>query len=262
MHYKLLIDADSILYKVGYRNADTLHVEHMYADVIREISKIEQAMWLRVNYVKGDTIETEVLLTKGSNFRYDIFPAYKSNRKEKTALDDTVSELRKLTLSRLDYATYTENTEADDIIIDKSNRPQLADTTMFIAAIDKDITGVCLVPCYNYNKNVWVEAHSPLEAEVAILTQTIVGDNSDGYNFCKGLGPVKAKEVIDDLLAERITKQDYIDKFGSEANCIVANRLVRMDQYDTATNTLTLWTLDDWSLDRLKPAVIDTSNDW
>jgi len=262
MHYKLLIDADSLLYKVGYRNADTLHVEHMYADVIREISKIEQAMWLRVGYAKGDTIETEVLLTKGSNFRYDIFPEYKNNRKEKTALDATVSELRKLILSRLDYATYTENTEADDIIIDKSNRPQPVDTTMFIAAIDKDITGVCLVPCYNYNKNVWIEAHTPLEAEVAVLTQAIVGDSSDGYKGIKGIGAVGAKKIVDDLLAERITKQDYIDKFESEEQCVLMNRLVRMDQYDTTTNTLTLWTLDDWSLDRLKPAVIDTSNDW
>lgn len=248
MNYKLLIDTDSIYYKCGYRTMNSLNIEHMYADVIKEVAKIEQALWTKFGYVKGDTLSTELLVTKGSNFRYDIYPEYKSNRKEKTELDNIVKIVKNLTLDRLEYASFVPNTEADDVIIALSNQPQPENTTLVISAIDKDVVNASLVPCYNYNKTEWVEPHTTQQVEAWYLHQSIEGDSVDKIRGVYKTGKVGAKKFIDGLLAGTNSKQDYIDLFESPEDCELQNRLVRMHQWNPVTEEVTLWTLGDWCL--------------
>ena len=243
MNYKLVIDSDSLLYVAGYRHIESLNAEHMYADFLKEVGKIETALWARTGYCKGDTLSTELILTVGSNFRYTIFPQYKSNRKEKTELDKTVSKLRKLALERLDYCYYHENAEADDVIISMVNTHTDSTTKLFISCIDKDVTNASLVPSWNYKKNVWDEASIAEQVEKWYLTQAIMGDSSDAIPGIKGTGKVGAAKIMS---AQYLTAEQYAAHFESREHCELMNQLVRMDQYNIHTKELKLWTLADF----------------
>ena len=250
MNYKLLTDADSLLYQVGHRHRDTLVLEHMYFDFAKEISKIEKVVWEREGYSKGDTLETELIFTQDTNFRYTLYPLYKFNRKEKTALDETVKELKKLVINRLDFA-YTElNVEADDVVISKAKYHTDKNTKVFIVAMDKDVVNASTVPTYNYHhmKKLWIEANSAQKIEEWYLFQAIMGDSEDKIPGIKGVGKVGAKKIVEDLKAGRLSKEGYAMKFGSTEECELMNRLVRMDQWDPNTKEIKLWTLNDWCL--------------
>ena len=248
MNYKLLTDADSLLYIVGYRHKETLDIERMYFDFAKEISKIETALWIREGYSKGDTLETELIFTQGNNFRYEVYPQYKFNRKEKTALDEIVKKLKQLIIDRLDFAYSTPNVEADDVVISKAKQHKDKSTKVFIVAIDKDVINASSVPCFNYKKNEWAEKKTSQQIEEWYLFQAIMGDSGDGIPGIKGVGKVGAKKIVDDLKAGRLSKEGYVMKFGSTEECELMNRLVRMDQWDPNTKEIKLWTLNDWCL--------------
>lgn len=248
MNYKLLTDADSLLYVVGYRHKDTLDIERMYFDFAKEVNKIETALWVREGYSKGDTLETELVFTKGNNFRYEIYPQYKFNRKEKTDLDLIVKQLKKLIIDRVDFAYSETNVEADDVVISKVKQHTDKNIKVFIAAIDKDVINASSVPCFNYKKKEWIEKSTSVQIEEWYLLQAVMGDSSDGIPGIKGVGKVGAKKIIDDLKAGRLSKEGYAMKFGSTEECELMNRLVRMDQWNPNTGELKLWTLNDWSL--------------
>ena len=91
----LIIDADSIMYFSTYFPEDSL------LDFPTEEDKIEEAKYRTRNKLQEiqNAIEefynirqTFIFIGGGNNFRYDIFPAYKSNRKDKNALIPIIAD--------------------------------------------------------------------------------------------------------------------------------------------------------------------------
>jgi 5'-3' exonuclease len=97
---KLIIDADSICYLSCYAFKDDGNIEDIYIDFWQRVKIIEIEIWKK--YQLSDVI---ISLTSSTNFRYDLYPEYKANRKKKDEqaekLSENVKKLKKLIYERL-----------------------------------------------------------------------------------------------------------------------------------------------------------------
>ena len=230
MNYHIIIDADSLLYKAVWREPDNL--EKAYLEFCGDVAKSKSAVFQQVEYKPKDTVSYELVFTKGSNFRYSIYPDYKASRGDKLA---GVDELFELIQSRLEIVI-PEEVEADDYVIAKAKV-----TGDFIACIDKDIIKASPVPCYNFNKNEWTSANRVEDVEQWYLYQAMMGDSTDNIKGAKGVGKVGAQKVLNQLLGSDLGWEHFTSQFESEEKAIQSIRLVRMDQWDYNTKTLKLW---------------------
>jgi hypothetical protein len=122
--------------------------------------------------------ETFIFIGGGSNFRYKLYPDYKSNRKEKNPLVPIVADYM---LDEL-HAIPSVGAEADDYVYDAY---VLSEGNCVVAAIDKDVLYNCPdVPFYNYRSHgdtLGEFKHiSKEESRLAIASQVVIGDSGDG----------------------------------------------------------------------------------
>jgi 5'-3' exonuclease len=157
---------------------------------------------------------------KETNFRYNINPDYKANRKDK--VDPRHREACKAFLIQEYNAITTTYGEGDDAL----GVHQTEDT--IIASIDKDLL---MIPGHHWNfvKEEYKEV-SELDGLKAFYRQMLIGDPSDGIKGIDGIGKVKAAKLIDHLNEEyemRNVVQNYyieseggMNRFNMNANCL------------------------------------------
>ena len=128
-----------------------------------------------------------------NNFRKDLNPDYKSNRKNTRkptcyyALKDSITELEGIPK----ITTMTcKDLEGDDVL-------GILATEFYkdsvIVSMDKDFK---TIPCYfyNYDKKT-LESHFD-DHRYWVMYQTLVGDLTDGYKGCPGIGKVSAERIL------------------------------------------------------------------
>ena len=129
-----------------------------------------------------------ICLGHHSNFRYAVFPQYKSNRRgvRKAAC---YNELRNFLTRNYDTAILP-NVEADDAlgIMHQRERGDL------IYSPDKDLRTIAGT---HMKMDGELEDVSELEANRSFFKQVLTGDSCDGYNGCPGVG-ANAKLFEDD----------------------------------------------------------------
>ena len=76
------------------------------------------------------------------------------------------------------------------------------------------------------------------------LFQTLTGDATDGYKGCPKVGPVAANKILDDDCSFDAVVKAYekagLSKFEATQQAQVA-RILRFENYDLETDTLTIW---------------------
>lgn len=175
----LLIDADSLCFHakdVSYTQAvETLE---------RKIDNIIRFSGCR---------KYEIYLTIGRNFRFNLLPSYKENRK-KQERPAYVKQLKQHLVDNY-VAIYDETLEADDLVIDKFNSDR---DKYIVASIDKDLLynhSGCHINLYNLS---WVTVTDE-EAYNHFYKQVIIGDTVDNIpSLCKGLGEARIKKMVKD----------------------------------------------------------------
>lgn len=225
----IAIDADSIAYKACYRHQteDGCDIELAYFEFCQEIGKIRSAPFTGNEplfvYEKGDSVDIVICFSPKKTFRNEIYPEYKANRKTSNIVG--VTELTKLVATRLkQWIMIVKNQEADDIV------NYLARTKNYlVAAIDKDVINANPTHTYNYNTFKWNQPNSQWKIDQWYLYQTLLGDNTDNIKGAKGIGKVKAQEIIDngaDCL------DDIEPYFKNRTDLMINHWLVRMDQFN------------------------------
>tara|TARA_R110002167_G_scaffold149240_2_gene342466 strand:+ start:341 stop:1183 length:843 start_codon:yes stop_codon:yes gene_type:complete len=185
----LIIDADSIMYFATHFPESSLMEFPTEQDRIEEAkyrtkSKIHEIHNNIDSYYNIQ--ETFMFIGGGNNFRYDIFPNYKSNRKNKNELIPIIADYM---LEELN-AIPSVGAEADDYVY---NATVLSKGACVVAAIDKDVLYNCPdIPFYNYRsyKDTLGEFKciDKLESRLAIASQVVIGDSGDGIPGAKGVG--------------------------------------------------------------------------
>src|SRR5690606_35316533 len=96
------------------------------------------------------------------------------------------------------YETYERpRLEGDDVLGMIATNPKMYPGEKIVCAIDKDLK---TIPCtlYNYEKQELREI-TRYEADHFWMMQTLMGDRTDGYPGCPGIGPKKAEKILEGL---------------------------------------------------------------
>lgn len=219
----LLVDADSMLYNVVYSNKDIdKPLNEQLTDFEAQINGVKNA-------VESDGFEVEDIIyfftTCRNNFRKDILPSYKANRKP-NEITKQVGILKKYVIQELEYdlqdVRYSDTLEADDLVGTASR--DYGDSCI-IVAIDKDLKQLEGAH-FNYYKDKmkdpegneiteWFETPTGFnikrvkkeyrgwqfttkqEGFELLLCQLLIGDNSDNIKGVDKIGAKKAPKLIE-----------------------------------------------------------------
>lgn len=143
-------------------------------------------------------------LNRRSNWRLDVLPSYKAqrgDRKSRPLLHDMLEHV----LAE-HYQFYRKpRLEGDDVLGILATNPHVIKGRKIIVTIDKDLR---TIPTriqrgsenflYHIPKKgkPRIETITEAQADWYWMYQTLIGDTTDGYKGCPGVGPVKAREVL------------------------------------------------------------------
>jgi len=191
----LIVDGDIYVYRaaVGCERSHDWG-DDMYslvADARQGWQQLESDLEELRDTFPGEATDMTLCLTGTRNWRKEENPNYKLNRKGKRkplAMNALLERLRESYTCSL-----TEGLEADDLMGLMSNG---RDTC--IVSIDKDMRGVPGL-LFNPDKMTEVQTVTVDDADHWHMLQTLMGDVTDGYPGCPGVGPVGAAKLLDPL---------------------------------------------------------------
>lgn len=204
-----LIDADVISYVVCHNKIG--EPEKTLEEAISSANSYLQGL------INGTNIEEfHLFFTIGSNFRYQIYPEYKANRKN-SEKPPFFNEVRDYLIKEYN-GIHGYNLEADDILNIYKNKYIEDRVSYVVISTDKDITN--LFGC-NYDiKNNVINLVDQDFSDRYFWKSMICGDTADNIKAIPGKGPAFAEKLflnIDDVESYRnLVLNEYITKFGEE----------------------------------------------
>lgn len=236
----LLIDADHLIYEAAFASEEAVEWSEDQFCLWADLAKARDIFHEKIVSIREPLKEDHNILLAFSDsaksFRIDFWPTYKSGRGRRPLL---YRPLREWALDGAGYVTFLRpNLEADDILGILATHPKIVPGRKIIYSPDKDllqIPGEHLID----GEIVTVSAR---EAELFALTQTLTGDQTDGYPGCPGIGakraPIIAEAGWPAIVAAYekagLTEDDAL----IQARCA---RLLTAETYDFATRTPILW---------------------
>ena len=226
----LAIDGDSLLFLSCYRYRDNFNLELAYFDFAGRIKQLESELYKRVNEVE----DVVICLTSSTNFRYEIYPEYKDNRKktetdDSKALKDNVKELKRLIYSRIkDMCFVSSIVEADDSVVMYSHKGY------YVCAIDSDVVNQCVTPVFNFHSKHWKWEHEGLyESDIflRVLYESMMGKSKDNVPGISKCGKVCANKHIQSIKKCDMSFQDYVELFPLPEDMLLNYRLCDCSQY-------------------------------
>jgi len=203
----VLIDADLVCYRCAASVGDGAEdIAHARCDtLVRELIHTTNSEYYTC------------FLTGQNNFRKQINPEYKANRKD-TVPPQWLQSCRQFLVQEWN-AVVSDGCEADDLL----GITQTEDS--IIASLDKDLL---MIPGNHYN---WVNDEftttTPLDGLRCLYRQMLIGDRADNIFGVDGIGKVKAARIIDVLDDEQdmietvfsLYKED-VERFIMNAQCL------------------------------------------
>lgn len=243
-----LIDCDFIVYRacaaaedeIDFGN-DVIVVQSKFSDAIKNIDRDLDRIYVFLERTFQQEPHLFLLFSDSQNFRKLVDPAYKGHRNRKKpcgyvraqkALEQTYKVIR------------LPGLEADDTMGIMSQTLSQAGNEVVICSPDKDMRQIP-GKLWDLNPENAIQHITSKEGWRWFLTQTMTGDQTDGYSGVPGIGKVKADALIDKHGAAWDTViQAYLKAGLTEDDAIRNARLARIltaDDFDFATGTPRLW---------------------
>ena len=256
MRTVIIIDADTIAVQAGAAVQVAIKwsddVYSMYADGEEawvQVQEYIEDLQLSIASLLGDPIDTTTIVLAFSDpkrkyFRHKILPTYKANRQKREG-PMLVGYLKKKMAKK--YKTYViRNLEADDILGILATNKDLIPEDAIMVSVDKDLQ---TIPGKHYNPNhpdngiIYID---PFMADRNHLRQTLIGDTTDGYKGCPGIGPVGAGKIkLHGEMAWCNVVAAYLKAGKTEEDALLqarVARILRAENYSFQTKEITLWT--------------------
>lgn len=241
----LLIDGDVVAYKAAAAVEKAIEWEPGYWTWYSDELEAREAIRNQVDHYLDalDGFDCTVCLTDDQhNFRKDILPTYKGNRKAKKplvlkALRDWMKE---------EYEVFQRpGLEGDDVMGILATWPKFRQTRgkPIIVSIDKDMKTIPGI--YVRDLDIGPVEITEQEADYWHLYQTLTGDQADGYGGCPGIGPKKAETILAADCSWSAVVAAYADKGLSEEVALEqarVARILRASDYDFKAKQPILWT--------------------
>lgn len=192
-----------------------------------------------------ETLEADhmiIAMTGPSNFRMDVLPTYKSNRKD-TRKPVCLPQMRQHIFDNYDTRMF-DGLEGDDVLGIMATGKFIKGEKI-IVSIDKDMK---TIPASYYrmsHPDEGVIEVTEEEADYWHLTQTLTGDTTDGYKGCPGVGPKRAADLLDvDCSWDTVVRAYEKAKLGEGEALIQARcaRILRASDFNSKTKEPILWT--------------------
>jgi 5'-3' exonuclease len=243
---ELLIDADIFVYKATRLSEREINWGGdswtLHCDLAEAKTLIDDQIWK----VKEGTQADKIILcfTDKNNFRKIVNPDYKSNRKggRKPMCFIPALEYCK---EKHPFKVY-EWLEADDTIgilaTEKSKDERI------IVSEDKDLL---TIPGLHWDfKEEKVFEWSKKDADYRFFYQSLVGDSTDNYKGCQGVGPISADKILTGNTESVLDMWTVVNEAfiksgqgteGAVQNCRMA-RILRDGEYFHDKHEVVLWT--------------------
>jgi DNA polymerase-1 len=239
-----LIDADIVVYQAASRAQESVDWGDEITSSVNKPRALGEAK-LQVEAIAEAVGADDVVLcfSDAANFRKEVYPSYKSNRKG--SVKPLGFEHVKTWLMDHHQFLVKPGLEADDVLGILLTR-ETADKRV-CCSIDKDLL---TVPGRHYNWDRGTKAIvSPEDAEYLFYEQILTGDSVDGYPGCPGIGPVRATKLFEDVEPGRprweVIVEAYEKKGLTEADAITqarCARILREGEFDYQYRRPILWT--------------------
>lgn len=195
----LLIDADIMAFQIASSQEQVFDFngEHvLHADLNKGIAEVKNAIEYTLEHTDSD--DFSMFLTGTENFRKDVLPTYKGNRKA-ARKPMILNGLREWMLENT-RCFLEDNLEGDDLIGIHATMPHKGERVVYSA--DKDLL---TIPGLHWNNDDGEVIEQPVEAADRFFhEQILTGDPTDNYAGCPGVGKVAAGELLDkNLMWER-----------------------------------------------------------
>jgi len=240
----LLFDADIILHRFSHANQEKFAwdgpdgPEETVVDADAARAEVQDFILHVCGLNRCD--DFHLIFSGSKNFRYEVLPTYKHNRK------DLVKPLLFPILKEFLHENYRclvwDQLEGDDAMgLLSTQEPG----RHIICSIDKDMKQI---PGEHFN---WfTNLHTKItkdEGDRWFYTQVLTGDPGDGYSGIPGCGPKKAAKLLDGVSngdtwpiiveayeAAGLTEEDAIQQAR-------VARILRFPEYNFTTGEVTLW---------------------
>jgi DNA polymerase-1 len=187
---------------------------------------------------KTNASEYKAYLSSKTNFRKEIYPEYKANRKAEKPVH--LEELRKYAIEKLSALVSPDGLEADDMLGIEQDKvgwwsPHNGEERQYsttICTLDKDLLQIAgnhfswEIGGANWNRpDTWIE-QSELEGYRLFYEQCIKGDPTDNIKGLPGKGKVFATKALKDCTTEKemfdIVRDLYSndEEFKMNAGCV------------------------------------------
>lgn len=198
MKKDIIIDGDIIIHLVcnsrayqsdldgcslrGSKKEDLTKYKDHYKQIVRDWVTIAEVESICYGWVLG---ETKVIISGKENFRYDIYPEYKKDRKPSTGL------MKRLKKWARKYYIEAVGCEADDVIAYYVRKGALG------FSFDKDLIYGVKGRWFDvyYDRQYWVNTTAH-EAEHFFKKQVLAGDDVDGIPSLAGIRLIKAEKLL------------------------------------------------------------------
>lgn len=196
---KLLIDADYLIYGVGFASEED---SEKFAKS-RLVETLEDMVYV---HLKADSYEA--FLTGKNNYRYEIAKTvpYKGNRKD-AKKPKHYDALRDCMITRLG-AVVVDGQEADDeVAIRMTKEPD----QYLLVGVDKDLKQI---PGWHHNPHkAQTEYIDDFTGFKNFCTQLLTGDRVDNIPGLEGIGPVKAAKALGKAKTKEQLLQAALEKY-------------------------------------------------
>lgn len=238
----LLIDADITCFSACAGAQEEIEWDPETWSYYFDFAKAKESFqwWLDKVIDQAGIDDFKLCFTGRDNFRKKLNPNYKGNRGKKPVGYGALKEWAKETYPFFEK----DQLEADDCMGILATRfPGKA----FPATMDKDLF---TIPgrMFHLNQKLdgkWVESNEA-DGHRQFLMQALMGDATDGYGGCPGIGPKTAEKLLDKHGAVWKTVVDAYKKAGLTEEDALMNarmaRILRAEDWDFENNEVKLWT--------------------
>jgi DNA polymerase-1 len=244
-----LIDGDVLVYRVAFAVEQGIDwgegMHTLHADEGQAREAIDKLVAEILSDLETNDYHMALTCHETVNFRKDFFPQYKENRT--TLRKPLVWKFLREHLTEIYGAVTKSNIEADDILGIWATKLWTGKPRRIIVSVDKDMRSI---PCSYWNmKKKVMEEIDEATADYNFYWQTLVGDSTDNYPGCQGIGPKKATAILDNAKKQNASlyravllafkKAGFGEEFAlTQARCA---RILRAEDYDFTTQTPILW---------------------
>ena len=237
-----LIDSDILCYQAIASTEQEIDwgddVWTLYTDLKQAKDVFNAAVDAITNKLRPDDI-LHCLSDHQNNFRKQVDPTYKSNRKG-TRKPVGYKALRDWIVDTYPSMTMP-NLEADDVMGILATKPENIGKCVVVSS-DKDLK---TIPCKLYRpmQDELLEI-TEAEADRYFFHQTLTGDTTDGYKGCAGVGEKTATKILGNKPTWSLVEQAFLKAGMTQEKALQQARLARIlrwSDWDEDKETVKLW---------------------